>query len=96
MKTNLFFFNKVELPRNFDFIIHLGIKSKVYFQQFVSSENAEISTPIVKHKGLKACDKLSEKTFRSIFEDDKIHGTTQAELNVQQYRVFAAKVYFFL
>ena len=38
------------------------------------------------------CEKLSEETFRDIFDKGTIHNTTQAELNIQQFHVYAAKV----
>ena len=70
----------------------MGIKSKVYYQKFGSVENRNDTRPVVKHKGLKKCEELSEKTFNEILFKSAKEQAVQKDLNVKQYRVFAVEV----
>lgn len=58
-------------------------------------ENTSTTRPVFKHKGVKKCEELCEKTFHSILFDNEVHYAKQKDLNIKNYRVYAVEVGFF-
>ena len=86
------------------FLNHLSLKNDLGPPLYPLKENqflkylglrVSICTKLEKSGSQFASEKLSEETFRGIFDKDEgHHKTTQPELNVKQFRVYAAKVSF--
>ncbi len=58
-------------------------------------ENTSITKPVFKHKGVKKCEELCEKTFHGILFDNEVHHANQKDLNIKNYRVYAVEVGFY-
>ena len=83
---------KIETPPNFDFIVFMALKSKVYYQKLAHVDNTE-EKMIFKHKGIGAVKDLSAELFDEILQKGKIKETSkEKQFHTKLLRIFCANV----
>ena len=86
---------KIETPSNFDFLILLALKSKVYYKQFIDTttdtENIN-KKECFKHKGISSASKLTYETFLKILTENYQTTVKEKQFKIEKFQIFASEI----
>ena len=83
---------KIETPKNFDFLIFLGLKSKCYFKKHVNVLDMTKEKLVFKHKGIRSISHLSYEMFYKTLTQDQRGSVLEKQFKIDKFQIFASEV----
>ena len=83
---------KIETPKDFDFLIFLGLKSKCYFKKHVNVLDMNKEKLVFKHKGIRSISHLSYEMFYKTLTQDQRGSVIEKQFKIDKFQIFASEV----